>query len=69
MAINRRRFALFAVVGVLLASAGWWQFVRREVPQGQLPLATLDARGLASLREEFNASSDAARVIVLLSPT
>jgi hypothetical protein len=29
----------------------------------------LDAAGMVSLRDQFNASSDAARVIVLLSPT
>ena len=68
MALSRRRVAVFAAV-LLVASAGWWQFVRREVPQGQRPLVTLDVSGLAGLREEFNASSDAARVIVLLAPT
>lgn len=69
MKINPRRFVVLAVLGVLLASAGWWQFVRRDAPQGQRPLATLDASSLAGLRDEFNASTDAARVILLLSPT
>lgn len=69
MKIRRQRSAVVAVVAVLLASAGWWQFARRDVPEGQARLATLDAANLAILREQFNAASDAARVIVLLSPT
>lgn len=68
MKSSRQRFVLVAVLAVL-ASASWWQFLRRDTPQWQKPLATLDASGLASLRDEFNASADAVRVIVLLSPT
>jgi hypothetical protein len=69
MKTGSRRLVLFAIVSVALASAGWWQFLRHDAPEGQRPLVTLDATSIASLKDDFNAGADAARVIVLLAPT
>ncbi len=68
MKINRRR-VIAGIVLLLLAWAGWWRYGGSDAPAGQRPLATLDETGLAHLKAEFNASSDAARVILLLSPS
>ena len=67
MTATSRRLVL-ALVAVVLAFAGWWQFLRHEAPAGQRPLVTLDGTSIANLKDEFNAGA-AARVIALLSPT
>jgi hypothetical protein len=36
---------------------------------GSVGVPRLDAAGMVGMRDEFNATADAARVIVLLSPT
>ena len=64
-----RRLVLFGIVAGVLATAGWWQFLRREAPAGQRPLATLDGTSIGDLKDEFNAGADGTRVIVLLAPT
>ncbi len=69
MKVMSRRLVLFGIVAGVLAAAGWWQFLRRGAPAGQRPLVTLDATSIGSLKGQFNASADAARVIVLLAPT
>ena len=65
----RRRTTVLTTVLLLLALAGWWQFLRRDAPPGQPPLVYLDAASLADFKEQFNADANAARAIVLLSPT
>ena len=69
MKATSRRLARFAAVALVLASAGWWQFLRHDAPEGQHPLVTLDATSIGSLKDDFNVSADATRLIVLLSPT
>ena len=56
-------FVLFA------AAALWWRFGTRYVPEGQPPLATVDASSLAALKDDFNRAAGETRVILLLSPT
>jgi hypothetical protein len=62
--LSRLRLILIAalVAAATAAIVVYDNLASRAVPQ-------LDAAGMAALRDEFNASADAARVIVLLSPT
>jgi len=39
------------------------------VPGNQPPLATLDPENFGQLRDQFNADSNVARVLLMLSPT
>jgi hypothetical protein len=64
--MRRTRAAVLALLALVAAGYLWWQFGTRTTPQGQRPLATMD---LSAFREEFNRTSDATRVVVLLSPT
>ena len=54
---------------VLVTVVGWLALAPRHVPPGQPSLRWLDASELQAVRETFNASPDAVRVLVLLSPT
>ena len=42
---------------------------RGKVPQGQPALVSLNPSNLTDLRREFNASSNQARVVILVAPT
>ena len=65
-----RRFAIpLGVVAVLAAAMLWYIYGERRVPEGQPPLATLNASSLESLRADFNRDADRTRIILLLSPT
>ena len=65
--MKKRRLVLLLIVA-LIAVFVWYQSIP-QVPEGQAPLATLDANSLATLRTDFNRNTDRVRVIVLLSPT
>jgi hypothetical protein len=65
--VSRRLALAVAIVGLVTAFT-WHQSIQR-VPDGQPPLATLDANSLAGLQAEFNRTADRTRIIVLLAPT
>jgi len=65
----RRRTAILTTFLLVLALAVWWQFLRREAPSGQPPLVDLDGTSVEQFKRQFNADANAARAIVLLSPT
>ena len=69
--MNRRKLLLvllsLTVIGV--GALAWLNFATHYTPDGQQPLATLDASALNTLKEEFNRASAESRMIVLLSPT
>jgi len=69
--VSTKRNRLLPGLAVIVVAVGVFAFygLRHEVPEGQKPLAMLDTSGIERLRSEFNAASDHARVIVLLSPT
>ena len=52
--------------GVLLAAGACGP---GATPTGQSPMVTLNEQSLQTLRQDFNASADQTRVILLLSPT
>jgi hypothetical protein len=54
--------AVFVIAFVAVAAG-------HQTPSGQPPLANLNRQSLAQLRQEFNASPDSERVLLLLSPT
>ena len=66
---KRRKIALVAVIVALLLAAAWYQFGGHRTAPGQPPLAELNGGSLEQLREDFNATADQPRMIVLLSPT
>ena len=68
---RRARTAAYAAaltIAALAIAAAFWRFQPRHTPVGQPKLATLTA-GAIELKNAFNASAGAPRVLVLLSPT
>lgn len=57
-------FAALAVFGAL-----FYLYGGHQTPNGQPPLADLNAATLNQLQDQFNASRADARLLVLLSPT
>jgi hypothetical protein len=64
--IDRHRLRLL-LIAAAVASATAAIVVYDKVAPVAVP--RLDEAGMATLQNEFNASADAARIIVLLSPT
>ena len=62
---------VFVVVTAFGLGGGllWLKHGPRHTPATQPPLATLDAASLDGFRAAFNAHSDQAQVLTLLSPT
>src|SRR5262245_48776627 len=58
-----------ACLVLVLAAYGWLKWSPRRVPDGQPPLATLDAQSLPEFRAAFNASKGDVRILAMLSPT
>ncbi len=56
-------------VTAALGLAAWVSFAPRRTPEGQPPLARLDASSLVSFRADFNSHAGGTRVVALLSPT
>jgi len=65
---RRVRITAAVVVAAVLAAAAYL-LVAHRAPEGQPPLAMLDAGSMGALRTDFNAAAGQVRVIVLLSPT
>ena len=66
------RKTLHAAAFVLIAAlalAAWLRSAPRATPPFQPPLASLSPGELGPVRELFNASTDAVRVLLMLSPT
>jgi hypothetical protein len=64
--VDRSRLKLL-LIAAAVAAATTAIVVYENVASVAVP--RLDAAGMMSLRDEFNATADAARVIVLLAPT
>ncbi len=65
--IGRRRAIAAALLIVL--GLGAWYLGRPHVPEGQPPLATLDAASMGALRDAFNSDVQHVRIFILQSPT
>lgn len=67
--MRHRKLLVLAVIVAALIGAAWYQFGGHRTPEGQPPLADLNAASLDQLRADFNAAADETRMILLLSPT
>jgi hypothetical protein len=65
----RRSVWAIALLVPALAVSAWLIYGPRRTPVGQPPLVRLTAQSLGQLADRFNAHSDEARVLVMLSPT
>jgi heme A synthase len=65
----RLRAALLGLVALAIAILAWRQFGPARTPSPQPPLESLAAANFHDFRDAFNADSQEARVILLLSPT
>jgi hypothetical protein len=67
--MTKRRWSLFVIVVVVFLAIFWSVAVNHQTPPGQPPLADVTQQSLTQLKQEFNASPDSERVVLLLSPT
>ncbi len=60
-------FRLVGIVAALLIV--WYLWLSKGTPPGQPPLTSLTPENFEHFKQEFNDSSDRARLVLLLSPT
>lgn len=65
----RRTIGVAGLVVLIAAAVAWYRLAPGAAPASQLPLVTIDAAALESLRADFNRYANETRLIVLLSPT
>jgi hypothetical protein len=65
----RRTFGVAGLIVLMVAAVAWYRLAPGQAPVRQLPLVTIDAAALESLKADFNRYANETRVIVLLSPT
>lgn len=64
-----RRRTILLVITLAVAALAWYFYGGGTTPAGQPPLVSLAPANFHELRDAFNASADAQRLIILLSPT
>jgi hypothetical protein len=69
METMKRRTILIAVAAVVLLLGIAYLWGPSSVPAGQEPLVTLSNANLTEFAASFDADSNAARMVLLLSPT
>lgn len=67
--MTKRKWIIFGSVLIAFAVLFWAVAARHDTPHGQPPLAEITPQTLSQARQEFNASVDSERVVLLLSPT
>ena len=67
--MKRKTFILTTLAVAIMALLYYVFSAGAHVPSGQPPLTSLSAENFSTLKNQFNASSDSTRVILLLSPT
>ena len=66
----KRKYVFGAILGVtLLGGALAYLHGDGRAPTGQAPLQSLTAQNISTIKNAFNAATDQARVLMLLSPT
>lgn len=60
---------ILSTLAVLLIAAFVYFYGGGRAPAGQAPLTSINSQNVAEIRNEFNAASADARVLLLLSPT
>jgi hypothetical protein len=64
---TRFAFWLIGIVAALLIV--WYLWLSKGTPPGQPPLTSLTPNNLDHFKNDFNTAGDAARLVLLLSPT
>ena len=65
----KKKYALW-VVGIIAAFLiVWYLWLAKGTPPGQPPLTSLTRNNLDHFKNDFDAAEDAARLVLLLSPT
>jgi hypothetical protein len=64
-----KTFAMFAAPALLGFAILFYLYGGSAVPDGQQPLVSLNDSNLGLLKDSFNTSAGAVRVLVMLSPT
>lgn len=67
--MTKRKWMIFGIVVIVFLALFAVAVARHQTPDGQPPLADVTQQSLPQLRQEFNASSNSERVLLLLSPT
>jgi hypothetical protein len=67
--MTKRKWTIFGVGLAVFLAAFWGVAARHQTPAGQPRLADVTELSLTQLKQEFNASVDKERVLLLLSPT
>jgi len=67
--MTRPRWMVFGVALVAFLAAFWVVASRHQTPPGQPPLADVTVQTVEQIKQEFNASENSERVLLLLSPT
>ena len=67
--MSPRKSIIYVLPAGLVLVALYYFYGGSAVPNGQPALVRLNNSSIASLKDEFNASSQSVRMLVLLSPT
>lgn len=67
--MTKRKWITFGTVLIVFVVVFWAVAARHETPPGQPQRADVSQQTLSQVRDEFNASLDSERVVLLLSPT
>lgn len=67
--MTKRKWIISLTVLIAFVVVFWALAAQHETPRGQPPLADVTQQTLSQVRQEFNASNDSERVVLLLSPT
>lgn len=69
MPTPRAKYAIWLVGTVAALLIVWYLWLSKGTPPGQPPLASLTPDNFGNFRQEFNSTTDRARLVLLLSPT
>jgi hypothetical protein len=67
--MNTRRAIFWAAAAVFLLLAIFYLWGPSKVPPGQQPLLTLSSTNFSNFQNAFDAQTNVARLVLLLSPT
>jgi hypothetical protein len=69
MPTRRAKYGLWLVGIVAAFVIVWYLWLSKGTPPGQRPLTSLTQNNYDQFKHDFNGAGDAARLVLLLSPT
>ena len=69
MVTMKRKLSIAAAVLLLVGSVGYYLLAGGNTPDGQPRLLTLTSSNFSALKSAFNQHPEAARAVLLISPT